>query len=87
MNTRGGIHGNLQRENITMGNNGRAYVIDFGRAINTNNSFKTPKNANNYLRTLGPLSKKHNKNVVTGPNGRFDFFNGQFLNKMMVANT
>ena len=85
MHARGVIHGDLHRNNIIMGNNGRAYIIDFGRAIVTNSSFKTPKNANNKLRTLGPLGRRHNKNIVTGPNGRFHFFNGQFLNKMIVA--
>jgi len=85
IHSRGVIHGNLHRDNIIIGNNGRAYIIDFGRSIITNKPFSTPQNANNKLRTLGPLSKKHNKNIVTGPNGRFHFFNGNFLKKMKVA--
>ncbi len=85
IHSRGVIHGNLHRDNIIIGNNGRAYIIDFGRSIITNKPFGTPQNANNKLRSLGPLGKRANKNMVTGPNGRVHFFNGNFLKKMQVA--
>jgi predicted Ser/Thr protein kinase len=88
MHSRGVIHGNLHRDNIIISNsNKRAYIIDFGRALVTNNSFNSPNHANAVLKTKGTLGKSHGKNTVTTPNGVFHFFNGKFINGLRVANS
>ena len=88
MHSRGVIHGNLHRNNIIISNsNKKAYIIDFGRALMTNNSYNTPNKANNKLKTMGTAGKTHGKNTITTPNGVFHFFNGKFIKGMRVANT
>ena len=88
MHSRGVIHGNLHRDNIIISNsNKKAYIIDFGRALVTNNSFNSPNHANAVLKSMGTAGKSHGKNTVTTPNGVFHFFNGKFLKGLKVANS
>ena len=89
MHSRGVIHGNLHRNNIIISKaNKRAYIIDFGKALVTNNSFNSPKHANAVLKTKGTPGNPHKgKNTIILPNGTSHFFNGQFINKLQVANS
>jgi predicted Ser/Thr protein kinase len=89
MHSRGVIHGNLHRNNIIISKaNKRAYIIDFGKALVTNNSFNSPKHANAVLKTKGTPGNPHKgKNTIIFPNSTSHFFNGQFINKLQVANS
>jgi RIO-like serine/threonine protein kinase len=84
MHNKGVIHGNLHRNNIIIGNNGKAYIIDFGKSLVTNKSFKTVKEANQYLKQLtGRLKASHGKTSWYSNNKRTHFANGGFLARLM----
>jgi len=83
MHNKGVIHGDLHRNNILIGNNGKAYVIDFGKSLVTNKSFKTANEANNHLKKLtGKTKSSHTKVSWYSNNKRTHFLNGNFLKRM-----
>jgi predicted Ser/Thr protein kinase len=83
MHAKGVIHGDLHRNNILIGNNGKAYVIDFGKSLVTNKSFKTANEANNHLKKLtGKTKTSHSKVSWYSNNKRTHFLNGNFLRRM-----
>lgn len=83
MHNNGVIHGNLHRNNIIIGNNGKAYVIDFGKSLVTNKSFKTLNEANNYLKKLtGKTKVSHSKTSWYSNNKRTHFLNGNFMRRL-----
>jgi predicted Ser/Thr protein kinase len=83
MHKKGVIHGDLHKNNILIGNNGKAYVIDFGKSLVTNKSFKTTNEANNYLKKLtGKTKTSHSKVSWYSNNKRTHFLNGNFLRRM-----
>jgi predicted Ser/Thr protein kinase len=83
MHNKGVIHGDLHRNNILIGNNGKAYVIDFGKSLVTNKSFKTANEANNHLKKLtGKTKTSHTKVSWYSNNKRTHFLNGNFLKRM-----
>lgn len=83
MHNNGVIHGNLHRNNIIIGNNGKAYVIDFGKSLVTNKSFKTLNEANNYLKKLtGKTKVSHSKTSWYSNNKRTHFLDGNFMRRL-----
>jgi len=83
MHGQGVIHGDLHKNNILIGNNGKAYVIDFGKSLTTNKNFKTTNEANNYLKKLtGKTKVSHSKVSWYSNNKRTHFANGNFLKRM-----
>jgi predicted Ser/Thr protein kinase len=83
MHAKGVIHGDLHRNNILIGNNGKAYVIDFGKSLVTNKSFKTANEANNHLKKLtGKTKSSYTKVSWYSNNKRTHFLNGNFLRRM-----
>jgi predicted Ser/Thr protein kinase len=83
MHSKGVIHGDLHKNNIIIGNNGKAYVIDFGKSLTTNKNFKTTNEANNYLKKLtGKTKTSHSKVSWYSNNKRTHFLNGNFLKRM-----
>ena len=84
MHNKGVIHGDLHKNNILIGNNGKAYLIDFGKSLVTNKSFKTTKEANDYLKGLtGKTKMSHGKTSWYSNNTRTHFANGNFLARMI----
>ena len=83
MHSNGVIHGNLHRNNIIIGNNGKAYVIDFGKSLVTNKSFKSLNEANNYLKGLtGKTKVSHSKTSWYSNNKRTHFLDGNFMRRL-----
>jgi predicted Ser/Thr protein kinase len=83
MHSQGVIHGDLHKNNILIGNNGKAYVIDFGKSLVTNKNFKSTNEANNYLKKLtGKTKMSHSKLSWYSNNKRTHFLNGDFLRRM-----
>jgi RIO-like serine/threonine protein kinase len=83
MHNSGVIHGNLHRNNIIIGNNGKAYVIDFGKSLVTNKSFKSLNEANNYLKRLtGKTKVSHSKTSWYSNNKRTHFLDGNFMRRL-----
>jgi predicted Ser/Thr protein kinase len=83
MHSNGVIHGNLHRNNIIIGNNGKAYVIDFGKSLVTNKSFKSLNEANNYLKGLtGKTKVSHSKTSWYSNNKRTHFLDGNFVRRL-----
>lgn len=83
MHSQGVIHGDLHKNNILIGNNGKAYVIDFGKSLVTNKNFNTTNEANNYLKKLtGKTKVSHSKVSWYSNNKRTHFANGDFLRRM-----
>jgi predicted Ser/Thr protein kinase len=83
MHSVGIIHGDLHKNNIIIGNNGKAYVIDFGKSLTTNKNFKTTNEANNYIKKLtGKTKTSHSKVSWYSDNKRTHFLNGNFLKRM-----
>lgn len=83
MHSQGVIHGDLHKNNILIGNNGKAYVIDFGKSLVTNKNFKSTNEANNYLKKLtGKTKTSHSKVSWYSNNKRTHFLNGDFLRRM-----
>jgi len=83
MHSNGVIHGNLHRNNIIIGNNGKAYVIDFGKSLVTNKSFKSLNEANNYLKRLtGKTKVSHSKTSWYSNNKRTHFLDGNFMRRL-----
>jgi hypothetical protein len=83
MHSQGVIHGDIHKNNILIGNNGKAYVIDFGKSLVTNKNFKTTNEANNYLKKLtGKTKTSHSKVSWYSNNKRTHFANGNFLKRM-----
>ena len=83
MHSKGVIHGDLHKNNIIIGNNGKAYVIDFGKSLTTNKNFKTTNEANNYIKKLtGKTKTSHSKVSWYSDNKRTHFLNGNFLKRM-----
>ena len=83
MHSKGVIHGDLHKNNIIIGNNGKAYVIDFGKSLTTNKNFKTTNEANNYIKKLtGKTKTSHSKVSWYSNNKRTHFLNGNFLKRM-----
>ena len=83
MHNNGVIHGNLHRNNIIIGNNGKAYVIDFGKSLVTNKSFKSLNEANNYLKKLtGKTKVSHSKTSWYSNNKRTHFLDGNFMRRL-----
>jgi predicted Ser/Thr protein kinase len=83
MHSKGVIHGDLHANNILVANDGRVFVIDFGKALVTNRSFKTANNANNYLKKLtGRTKEAHGKISYYSNNKRTHFLNGNFFKRL-----
>ena len=83
MHNNGVIHGNLHRNNIIIGNNGKAYVIDFGKSLVTNKSCKTLNEANNFLKKLtGKTKVSHSKTSWYSNNKRTHFLDGNFMRRL-----
>jgi predicted Ser/Thr protein kinase len=80
MHAAGIIHGNLHRNNIIIGNNGKAYIIDFGKSLITNKKFN---NANKYLNSIA-VSKnmKGGKQVIYSTANKYHVPNGTFLSSI-----
>jgi predicted Ser/Thr protein kinase len=85
MHKKGVIHGNLHRDNIIVANDGRVFLIDFGKSLVTNKSFNSLNNANNYLKGLRKnkpaKASSHNPNKLSyySNNKRTHFLNGYFV--------
>lgn len=83
MHKKGVIHGDLHKNNIIIGNNGKAYVIDFGKSLVTNKSFNSTNEANEYLKKLtGKVKSSYGKTSWYSNNKRTHFANGNFLRRM-----
>jgi hypothetical protein len=81
MHNKGVIHGNLRRNKVIVGNNGKVHIVGFKKSIVTN---KKINNANNYVKKLTGKSKKisHKNAWYSGPN-RYHFLNGNFLKSLV----
>jgi RIO-like serine/threonine protein kinase len=81
---KGVIHGDLHRNNIIIGNNGKVHLIDYGRALVTTKRFKNTKTANEYLKSAAIKKEvKNGKNLYFTKNNTSHYLNGNFLKRLV----
>ena len=85
LHKKGIIHGDLHRNNIIITNEGKPVLIDFGKALNTGQSFNSINKAHHHLKQLGFGGKvSHGKNSYFSnkKQQRSHFSNKNFINRL-----